>query len=120
MTNLIAFIIRTIIMNPTVILGVVFAAYYKFSYPPHIVRLIFTSAWVPYAVLGGLALLYTILFKHVYYPNTKRVNWFATLKSSVGHLFVMAVSAACAFAIFYAWDYAFARELDDYLRYKKR
>ena len=53
------------------------------------------------------------------YPNSKRVNWGATITSSIGHMVVIALATVLTFVILYAWDYAFARELDDYLRYKK-
>ena len=74
---------------------------------------------MPYAVMAGVALGYALIFKHVYYPNSKRINWWATIKSSIGHLFVIIVAAALTFVVLYAWDYAFTRELDNYLRYKK-
>jgi hypothetical protein len=120
MGSIIAFFIRTIILNPTVILGIVIAGYYKFNYQPEVVKLIFTSAWIPYAIMVGAALLYALFFKHIYYPNSKRINWWATIKSSIGHLFVIALSTALTFVVLYAWDYAFTRELDNYLRYKKQ
>ncbi len=119
MANLIAFLIRTVVLNPTVIFGIIIAGYYKFTYPPQVVELIFTKAWIPYAIMGGVALGYALIFKHVYYPNSKRVNWWATIKSSIGHFFVIAVAMALTFVVLYAWDYAFTRELDNYLRYKK-
>lgn len=119
MGSFIAWCIRLIFNSPAVIIGFLFAAYYKFTYTPQIVKLIFTQYWIPYAVIAGLGFAYAVLFKHVYYPNTKTINWSATIKSSFSHMFTIAVAAVFAFAVLYAWDYAFTKELDDYLRYKK-
>ena len=119
MAGLISFFVRTVVMNPTVIFGILFAAYYKFTYSPQVVKLIFTSAWIPYAIIAGIGLAYALLFKHVYYPNSKRINWWATITSSIGHMVVIALATVLTFVVLYAWDYAFARELDNYLRYKK-
>ena len=119
MGNIIAWFIGLIINNPMIVIGFGLAAYYKFTYPPQIVQLIFTHAWVPYAIIISLGLAYALIFKHIYFLNSKKINWTATILSSFVHMFTMALAMAIAFGILYAWDYAFVDQLDDYLRYKK-
>lgn len=120
MGSFIAWFIRLFVNNPLIIAGIAFASYYKFTYPPHIVKLIFTHAWIPYAIVVGIGFGYAVLIKHIYYPNTKKINWSATLLHTFSHIFTIAIAAALTFGILYAWDYMGAKELDDYLRYKKK
>lgn len=120
MLGLISLIVRTIVLNPMIVAGIALACYYKFTYSWQVIKLIFTAAWVPYAIMVGIALAYTLLFKHVYYPNSKRINWWATTKSSVFHFLTIALVVGLTLLILHIWDSSSAQNLDDYLRYKKR
>ncbi len=119
MGSFIAWFIRLFINNPLIIAGIALASYYKFTYPLPIIKLIFTHAWIPYAIIAGIGLGYAVLIKHIYYPNTKRINWGATLLRTFSHIFTIAIAAALTFGVLCAWDYIGVGKLDDYLRYKK-
>ena len=119
MGNFLAWLIGVLINNPMVIAGICLASYYKFTYSPLVVKFIFTQAWVPYAIIGLIAVLYAVLIKHIHYPNSKRIDWKSTISSSFLHILTIAFSMAFTFVLLYAWDYAFTQDLDNYLRYKK-
>lgn len=119
MGSIIAWIIRLFFTNPIIIAGIAFAAYYKFTYAPQIIKYVFTNSWVPYAFIAALGFLYAVLVKHVYYPNSKKVDWKATILSSFTYMFTIILAIVFTFAVLYAWDYAFTEKLDNYLRYKK-
>lgn len=119
MGNFLAWLISVLINNPMVIAGICLASYYKFTYSPLVVKFIFTQAWVPYAIIGLIAVLYTVLIKHIHYPNSKIIDWKSTISSSFLHILTIAISMAFTFVLLYAWDYAFMQDLDNYLRYKK-
>lgn len=118
MGNFIAWLIGLFVNNPMVIAGICLASYYKFKYLPSVIKAIFTQAWVPYAIIGGIGVLYAVLVKHIHYPNGK-INWKATISSSFIHILTIAFSMVLTFVVLYAWDYAFMQDLDNYLRYKK-
>ncbi len=121
MGSFLALIIRLIVMNPTVIAGVLLGCYYTlYLHYNQTIMLLIAQTPVPYLIALGLAFLYALLVKHVYHPNTQQVNWWATLKSVIGHFFTIIFAAACTVIIILSCDLSNAQSLDDYLRYKKK
>ena len=117
-SSFLSFITRTIILNPMAIVGIAIGAYIMHTYSLEAIQILVTS---PY-IWGGLfviALLYACIFKHVYYLNSKQIDWWSTIKSSLSHLLTIVLAIIFTCIIIFAYNYAFADKLDAYLRYKK-
>ena len=75
----------------------------------------------PYTYIAAftIALLYALIFQHIYYPNSQKIDWWSTIKSSVNHLFVLLIAVACGMALVYIINSDFDNKIDKYIRRKK-
>ena len=113
-----SFITRAIILNPMAIIGIVIGAYCMHTYTLEALKILALSPYI-WGGLFAIALLYACLFQHVYYLNSKQIDWWATIKSSFTHLITIVIAIVLTCIIIFAYNYAFADKLDAYLRYKK-
>lgn len=112
-----SFIFRTIILEPMALLGVILGVCGWYYLGPDSLLLYAKNPTI-YGVLFAIALLYALLFKHVYYPNTKNINWWETFKSSFNHFLTIILAIVFTAAIFFALNYGFGEKLDKYLRHQ--
>ena len=119
MGGILAGIIRVFLRNPTIIFCIGLAAYYMTKFNINVVLLIFQT-FVPYAIMYGIAFFYVMLVKHIYKPNSKTVDWWATFMSSFTQFFSILIATALTCVIIFAYNYAFTDKLDAYLRYEKQ
>lgn len=118
--DFIKFIFRVIILNPMALIGVAVGIYIMqnggIAYLQQIVDE--PKAYVP-QILGGLwviALLYALLFKHVYHIDGKKINWWGTFTSSFWHLFTILLAAVFTCVIYWCTGYEWGDKLDRYAR----
>ncbi|MBP5352725.1 MAG: hypothetical protein J6Y91_03045 [Alphaproteobacteria bacterium] len=116
-SSIFSFILRNIILEPMALLGVIIAAAGWYMVGPEAL-LQYTQVPATYLVLYAISLLYAVTFKHVYYINSKKINWWETVKSSFSHLLTILFAAACVYAIIYAFNYGLGEKLDSYLRHE--
>lgn len=116
-TDIFKFIFRTIILNPMAIIGIVLGyfvmQYYGVSNIPTLLKMP-----IVYGGLFAVALLYALLFKHVYKEDSVKVDWLATIFSSFGHMFNIILAVIFTCAIIFSINYGFPEKLDSYLRYE--
>ena len=117
-SSIFSLIVRTIILNPMALLGI-FVAVFGWYHESPAVLIAYAKRPITYAVLFAIALLHSLLFGHVYYVNSKKINWLATIQSSIGQFMTIIVATALTVAIIYAVNYSLGENLDNYLRYKK-
>lgn len=122
MYGIITSFIRIVLLNPMTLLGVVGGAYGLYHYRIEGLLYFCKSPYL-YGALFLIALVYALLFKHVYHTNSKRIDWWQTIKSSVNHMLTMIIAAVLTCVIILSADYAFGGEfttsLDQYLRHQK-
>ena len=117
-SSIFSFIVRTIILEPMALIGIAVAIVGWYYFDPSLF-ILYAQRPVSYAVLFGIAFLYAILFKHVYYPNSRKINWLATIQGSIGHFITIIIATVLTIAIIYAINYSFGENLDKYLRHQK-
>ena len=111
-------LLRIILFNPMTILGVCIGIYVMrymgFGYVQQILHN--PQALAPQVLppLWGIALAYAILFKHVYKPDSNKVNWIQTFLSSFWHLFVIVFIAGVTCAAYWYFDVDWASRFDRY------
>ena len=64
--------------------------------------------------LWGIAVLYALLFKHVYRPEDNKINWWASFTSSFEHLLIILFAAAATCAVLWAFDGQWSARFDRY------
>lgn len=116
-SGLINLIVRTIILNPLVIAGIIAGWYIMTTYNVQVALDYAKNPYV-YGVALAIGFVYAILFKHVYYDTAKKINWWATVKSSFGHMLTLLLACAFTCAIIYSYDYISYETVDNYLRDK--
>ena len=114
-SGFIRFIFRTLILDPMACIGFGGGLFIMLTYPTENVHQLAASPYL-YGVVFVIALLYALLFKHVYHSNSTKVNWMATLQSSFKHFLTILFAAVCAGIIVYAINYGFGHKLDNYVR----
>lgn len=122
MFGLITSFIRLVLLNPMALLGVVGGAYGLYQYRFEGLLLLCKSPYL-YGAIFLISLVYALLFRHVYHSNSKKVDWWRTIKSSVNHMLTIIIAAALTCVIIISADYAlggrFTTDLDQYLRNQK-
>lgn len=119
-TDFIKFIFRVIILNPMALIGIAVGVYIMqnggLSYIQQIIAE--PQAYIPHALgaLWGAALLYALLFKHVYHIDGKKINWWGTFTSSFWHLFIILLAAFLTCVIYWCVNYDWGDKLDRYAR----
>ena len=111
-------LILSILLNPIVLIGLGISWYIIFYYGLDNYRQLMSVPYI-YVALWGICLLYALLLKHVYVPNSSKIDWWATFKSSFGHLIVMLVTIVIACASYYLLQDDWATKLDRYARNQK-
>ncbi len=117
-SGFIRFIFRNIILDPMAFIGFGGGLFVMLTYPTENVHQLVASPYL-YGAVFAVALLYALLFKHVYHPNSTKVNWVATIQGSFNHFLRVLFAAACAGIIVYAFNYGFGHKLDNYARHIK-
>lgn len=117
-SSIFSFIIRTIILEPMVLIGIAIAVTGWYGYDPSLF-ILYAKRPITYGALFAIALLYSLIFRHVYFPNSKRVDWWATINSSVWNFLTIIVATVLTIAIIFAINYSFGENLDKYLRNQK-
>lgn len=116
--DLIKLIFATIIFNPMALLGIAGGVYLMRYYGVDNMLEAINNRYL-IGIPVAAAFLYAILFKHIYKVDTTKINWIATIMSTVNHLLAIVFAAACTCVIIYSIEYGFGDKLDDYLRYHK-
>jgi len=116
-SGLLSLIIRTIVLNPLVILGIATGGYIMTKYNWRTALLFAQNPYI-YAVAFAIAFIYAILFKHVYYETAKKINWWGTIKSSFGHMLTLLLACLFTCIIIFSYDYMSYEKFDNYLRDK--
>mgnify|MGYP002524257394 CR=1 FL=1 len=107
-----------ILLNPIVLLGLGASWYVIFHYGLENYRQLLSIPYI-YALLWGVCLVYALLFKHVYVPNSNKIDWWGTVKSSFGHLIVMLATIVVACSVYYVAKDNWSEKLDRYARNQK-
>lgn len=111
------FIIRVVILEPMSLLGAIIGVCGWYFYGLEIMFL-YAKTPITYGVLYGIALFYTLAFKHVYRINSKKIDWWSTFTGSFAQFFTLVFATVCTTAIIYAITYNSGEKLDNYLRHK--
>ena len=114
-SGFIRFIFRTLILDPMTFIGFFGGIYIMLTYPTENIHQLAVSPYL-YASVFAVALLYALFFKHVYHPNSTKINWLATIQSSFKHFLTILLAAVFAGIIVYAINYGFGHKLDNYVR----
>jgi hypothetical protein len=117
-TDIFSFIIRYVILNPMALIGVCCGSYFMLTYGESNFETFITSP-EPYGAAYAIALFYALAFRHIYYPESEKVDWWATVKSSVNHFLTLLFAAACGAIIIYGLNYGLGHKLDKYVRHEK-
>lgn len=117
MLHLLGIFVRVVILNPMAMAGVGAGLYIMFNYGAQNLMFLAKSPYV-YGAIWLFSLLYALLFKHVYYVDSNKINWWATIKSSFSHMFTILFATACTCMIVFAANYGFGEKLDKYLRHE--
>lgn len=117
-SDLFSFIVRFVILNPMALIGVCCGSYAMLIYGTDGVESLVTSVNI-YGYAFIIALLYALLFKHIYYQNSDKIDWWATIKSSIEHMLTLLFAAACGMIIIYAINFGIGNKLDKYVRHEK-
>ena len=107
-----------ILCYPMVLTGLVVSYYFLSHYGLENYRQILGNPNI-YGVLWLIALLYALFFKHIYKLDSDQVDWWATFKSSFGHLAMMIVTIIIACSIYYVADDNWSTKIDRYARNQK-
>lgn len=111
-------LILSILLNPIVLIGLGISWYIVFYYGLANYRQLIAIPYL-YVALWGICLMYALILKHEYVPNSSKVDWWATFKSSFGHLIVMLVTIVIACLAFYVSQDNWGEKLDRYARNQK-
>ncbi|MBQ7632516.1 MAG: hypothetical protein IJS88_00175 [Alphaproteobacteria bacterium] len=111
-------LILSIIINPVVLAGIGVSWYIIFHYGLDNYRQLLSVPYI-YVFLWGFCLIYALVLKHVYVPNSNKVDWWATFKSSFGHLLVMLLTIVVACSVYYVSQDNWGEKLDRYARNQK-
>ncbi len=111
-------LVFSILLNPIVLIGLGISWYVIFHYGLENYRQLLALPQV-YVALWGICLVYALTLKHVYIPNSNKIDWWGTFKSSFGHLLVMLVTIVVACAVFYVSQDNWGEKLDRYARNQK-
>lgn len=110
--------ILLVLFNPMVMTGLIISYYFLSHYGLGNYRQILGNPNI-YGILWLISLLYALFFKHVYKPNSDEVDWWATFKSSFGHLALMFMTIIIACSIYYVADDNWGSKIDRYARNQK-
>lgn len=114
-TDFIKFIFFTLILNPMILVGIAVGTYIMRHYNFNNIQFVIYNKKLILFILTS-AFLYALLFTHVYYINSTRINWRATLGKIFPHIFTALISAfITCFAIFVI-SHSTNGKLDAYLR----
>lgn len=120
--NLFAFLVKGILFNPMALLGVISGTYGLYHYRIEGLLYLYKSPYL-YGAIFLISLAYALLFRHVYHPNSKNVDWWKTIKSSVNHMLTLIIAAILTCVVIILADYIFwgrfITDLDQYMRYRK-
>ena len=111
-------LVLSILLNPIVLIGLGISWYIIFNYGLENYRQLLALPQV-YVGLWGICLVYALVLKHEYVPNSNKVDWWATFKSSFGHLIVMLVTIVIACLAYFVLQDDWATKLDRYARNQK-
>jgi hypothetical protein len=111
-------LILGILLNPVVLAGIGVSWYVIFHYGLENYRQLLSIPYI-YGLLWLACLLYALLFKHVYVPNSSKIDWWGTFKSSFGHLIVLLITVVVACSIYYVAQDNWSEKLDRYARNQK-
>ena len=119
-TDFIKFIFRVIILNPMALIGIAVGIYIMHDKGMNYFQQVLDNPRV-YAVqalgaLWGVAVVYALLFKHVYQIDGKKINWWGTFTGSFWHLFTILLAAFFTCIIYWSVTYDWATKLDRYAR----
>lgn len=118
-TSFIRFIFRNLILEPMAFIGFGGGLFIMLTYPTQNIHQLAESPYL-YGAIFAIALLYALLFKHIYHINSNQVNWVATIQSSFKHFLTIIFAAVCAGIIVYAINYGFVDKVDLYARNIKK
>ncbi len=111
-------LIFSILLNPIVLIGLGISGYIIFYYGLQNYRQLASIPYV-YVALWGICLIYALVLKHEYIPNSNKVDWWATFKSSFGHLIVLMLTIVVACGAYYVSQDNWGEKLDRYARNQK-
>ena len=117
-SSIFSFIVRTIILEPMALIGIAIAIVGWYGYDPSLF-ILYAQRPITYGIIFAIALLYALMFKHVYQPNSKKINWWATIKSSISHFMTIIIATVLTIAVISAINYSLGENLDKYLRNQK-
>lgn len=117
-SSIFSFIVRYIILNPMALVGMCGGIYAMLTYDIAGLIAVVSSPYT-YLTAFAIALLYALIFQHVYYPNSQKIDWWSTITSSIHHMTVLLVAAACGIALVYIINSDFDTKIDKYIRRKK-
>lgn len=117
-TDLIKYILFSLLINPMIVVGIVVGAYVMHYYNFDNLHYILVNQKLIMFILCS-AVLYAVAFTHVYYTNSVRINWKATLSKIFSHLFTIAVAALFTCSLIYIINGISGGKMDSYLRYKR-
>ncbi|MBQ8481071.1 MAG: hypothetical protein IJ532_00880 [Alphaproteobacteria bacterium] len=117
-TNLIKYIFFTLLLNPMILVGIAVGAYIMRHYNFNNIQLIIYNKNLIFLVLSS-AFLYAVLFTHVYYINSTRINWQATLGKIFSHIITVFISAVITCTIIFIVSHATNGKIDSYLRNRR-
>lgn len=117
-TKFLKFILFSLLINPMIIVGIVVGIYVMHYYNFDNLHYILVNKKLILFVFCS-ALLYAVTFSHVYYPNSSRINWTATLGKVIPHLFTVVIAALFTCSLIYIANGISGGKLDSYLRYRR-
>lgn len=116
--NLIKYVLFSLLINPMILVGIVVGTYVMHYYNFDNLHYILVNQKLILFVFCS-AVLYAVTFTHVYYTNSVRINWKATLCTIFSHLFTIFITTLFTCSFIYMMNNISGGKLDSYLRYKR-
>ena len=108
----------SIILHPLVLIGLALAGYFLINYGLSSYGQFINNPFY-YLCIWGIAVVYAFIFRHVYYPESTKVNWWKTFTSTFAHTLVIMLTIVVSCIIYYFADNNWGERIDRYARNQK-